>query len=103
MKESKKISTLINLIKKNQQVLEKIEKFYDSFIKEEIIGTKNKQYKSIIISDIITNYYTCLETIFLRISKFFENDLTNEKWHQDLLEKMTLEINSIREKVISND
>ena len=40
-----------------------------------------------VITQSLTNYYTCLETIFLRISKFFENNLDKDQWHQSLLEK----------------
>jgi hypothetical protein len=52
---------------------------------------------------VITSYYTCLETIFLRISQFFENQLNPEKWHKHLLEKMRIQINGVREQAISDD
>jgi hypothetical protein len=52
---------------------------------------------------VVTNYYTCLETIFLRISQFFENQLNSEKWHKHLLEKMRIQINGVREQAISDD
>jgi len=55
------------------------------------------------VASIIESYFTCTETIFLRISQFFENNLSEHRWHKDLLEKMTLEIKDIRPKVISAD
>jgi hypothetical protein len=51
---------------------------------------------------IIESYYTCCETIFFRISQFFENSLSDNRWHKDLLEKMTLEITDLRPNVIDD-
>lgn len=56
-----------------------------------------------ILAQALSNYYTCLGTIFFRISQFFENNLANDRWHQVLLSKMTLEIEDVRERVISDD
>jgi hypothetical protein len=50
----------------------------------------------IVLAEIIANYYTCLETIFLRVSQHFENNLAAERRHQDLLEKMTIDIDGVR-------
>jgi hypothetical protein len=59
--------------------------------------------QAIVLADILVSYYTCLETMFLRISQLFENDLAPEKWHQDLLRKMSLRIEGIRDPVISDN
>ncbi len=40
--------------------------------------------------------------MFLRISQFFENNLRPQKWHQELLRKMTLRIAGTREAVLSD-
>jgi hypothetical protein len=104
MNNPEKIIVLKNIIQKNTEVLEKLERFYDDFIEQEIKEAQTKkQSAAIVIADILVNYYTCVETIFLRISQFFENNLSAEKWHQDLLDKMVLELNPIRERVIGND
>jgi hypothetical protein len=39
--------------------------------------------------------------VFLRISQFFENTLDPERWHTDLLEKMTLQIEGVRLPAVS--
>jgi len=54
------------------------------------------------MAEILVDFYTCLETLFLRISRFFENNLQTDKWHSDLLHKMTLEMNKIRPAVLSD-
>ena len=38
----------------------------------------------------------------MRISQFFENHLSQDRWHADLLEKMTLRIEGTRDAVISD-
>ena len=59
--------------------------------------------KAVVIAELLSKYYTCMETIFLRISQFFENSLSAERWHADLLDKMTLKIESVREAVIRDE
>ena len=59
--------------------------------------------EAMVIAQSMTNYYTCIETIFLRVSRFFENNLSKERWHQELLDRMTIEIEGIRKAVISDD
>ena len=61
-----------------------------------------KHASAIVIAELMVDYYTCLETCFLRISQFFENHLSDSRWHADLLEKMTLRIEGTRDAVISD-
>jgi len=42
------------------------------------------------------NIYGCVENACLRISKFFENGLSKDNWHRDLLNRMLLDISGIR-------
>ncbi len=44
----------------------------------------------------IQTLYGVLENYFLRISRYFENSLPSDRWHQALVDKMGLEIPSIR-------
>jgi hypothetical protein len=54
------------------------------------------------LADLVDSVYTCLETLFLRVSRFFENELENDRWHQDLLDKMKIEIPGVRKAVVSD-
>jgi hypothetical protein len=40
--------------------------------------------------------YGVLENYFLRISKVFENNLSLDRWHRELVEKMTLDVPELR-------
>ncbi len=50
----------------------------------------------------IHSLYGVLENYFLRVSKYFENSLPPDRWHQSLVEKMRLEIPGVRPAVITD-
>ena len=56
-----------------------------------------------IVAGLLENYYTCLETIFLRISHSFDNNLDAARRHDDLLQKMTLAIDGVRTAAVSEE
>ena len=94
------INTLLGEINKTQKILKKIDVFYIEFINE----NKDKSVaNAIVVAESFVNLYTCLETLFLKISQHFENNLKSHKWHSDLLRKMTLRIENIREPVLSDE
>lgn len=91
----KKIKVLISYIQDTKAELKNIFSHYKE------IEKKKDWQSSILLGKIFENFYTSLETVFLKISQYFENDLQPDKWHKDLLEKMKLKIEGIREPVIS--
>lgn len=50
----------------------------------------------------IQTIYGVIENYFLRISKFFENSLPSDRWHQALVERMGLEIPEVRPPLLSD-
>ena len=92
------IRTLSAEINKSISVLTRIEDYILDFQQQNLDNPGLD--KAMIITQALTNYYTCIETIFLRISKFFENNLDKEQWHRSLLNKMILEIENVRPKII---
>ena len=56
---------------------------------------------ALIAAGYLETYYTALETFFLRVSQFFENNLQPDRWHSALLDKMTLAIPGLRAPVVS--
>ena len=95
----REVRLLIEEIRKSRQALAKIEAFYDRLIPPPGSEARSPE-RAIVIADLLAKYYTCAETIFLRISQFFENSLADDRWHADLLRKMTLSIPGIRAAVI---
>ncbi len=94
--------TVLGEIKKSRSVLNRINTYYsDKFTGEKRLAESTES--AIVLAEVLENYYTCCETIFLRISQYFENRLSKDEWHEDLLRKMTLEIPEIRPQVISDE
>jgi hypothetical protein len=91
---------LIAEISKTEKILAEIRSFYNEHKAKdrELLGKGRSA--GIILAEILTDYYACLETLFLRISRHFENNLQPDRWHADLLHKMTLRIEGVRIPVI---
>lgn len=96
------ISELSARISKTETLLLRIGEEYDGFMQGDFSRIQSANARAIVIAELMVDYYTCLETCFLRISQFFENHLSAERWHADLLEKMTLRIEGTRDAVISD-
>lgn len=103
MKKIDLTAELIGDIKKNRLMLSKIDSFYKGFTKDELVSLGKNKISGIVMSEIMVDFYTCLETLFIKISQFFENTLKKDKWHSDLIYKMTLEIEGSRIAVISDE
>ena len=91
---------LLNTLGQLDKTFSYYEEFREDFPRN---GLNHKKYDLVILADILTDYYTCLETAFVRISKFFENNLEQDRWHKHLLEKMILDIPGIRKAVLSKE
>lgn len=95
------INSLRAEIARSISVLEKIERYFIAFQQNRLSAEPDTD-AAMVIAQSLTNYYTCIETLFLRISQFFENGLDQGRWHQSLLNKMVLEIPQTRPRVISD-
>jgi hypothetical protein len=99
---TKDLALLIAEINKNIAVLQRIRDFLDTTVQRELAASGKTPATALMMAGIIENYYTCLETLFLRISQNFENHLDAQNWRQILLDRMTLRIPGLRERVVSD-
>ena len=97
------IPELIALIRAHRRRLEAVYQSMESALDDEIVRLGRTTISALIVAGLLENYYTCLETIFLRISQSFENNLDPARWHNDLLQKMTLEIEGVRAAAVSGE
>jgi len=88
-------------ILKNLGTLERQVESLQAALDRDLTLLGRTQNAALIVVGLLENYCTCLETAFLRISQFFENTLDPERWHTDLLEKMTLHIEGVRVPAVS--
>ena len=96
------LQTLIDETRSSLTVLQNIISYYEKFMTKPESKSHTTE-NAIIISEVVVSFYTCLETIFIRISQYFENSLDTSRWHKDVLHKMTIPITGIRERVISDE
>lgn len=94
-------STLTSLINRNMKFLSRLMTSMDQVFTDDLQKIGRTDTSALMVAGLLENYYTCLETIFFRISQFFENDLQEEQWHRDLLDKMTLDIEGVRIAAVS--
>jgi hypothetical protein len=97
------IQVLISELEKGGTVLARIHDFYQDYLSRTDDARARLTEQAIVIANSLSGWYTCLETQFLRISRCFENSLAADRWHQDLLDKMTLDLPGIRPAVIQSD
>jgi len=102
MSVREQLLSLCGELQTSMAVLQKILAYYDEFTEENSSNMKTKE-NGIVISEIASNFYTCLETVFFRISRFFENSLDPARWHKEVLRKMTVTVPGIRERVITDE
>jgi hypothetical protein len=101
MSKFEMIAELKGNLQKVQKNIDKIILFHEEFLNNRSNMPSGKPYDLIVLADIFADFYTCAETGFVRISKFFENNLEKDRWHSQLLEKMTIEIPGIRPSALS--
>ena len=96
------LELLVAEIRKNIEIADHIRYFIDTTEQHEVAILGKTTATALMMASMIENYYTCLETLFLRVSQNFENHLDEKRWHQTLLDRMTLQVPNIREQVISD-
>ena len=102
MKESNaNIAVLIAQAENTLSILQENRDFYKQFKDNEFVALGKTTTSAMVLSQVIVDFYTCLETFFFRVSQEFENKLSKDQWHKELLQKMALSIPGIRIRVIS--
>ncbi len=92
---------LVGVIEKHLRTLNRLRSSLSSALANDVRILGRTANAALIVAGLLDNYYACLETIFLRISQFFENELSPDHWHSDLLEKMTIHIEGVRIPAVS--
>ena len=72
---------LVALIRAHQRRLEAVYRSMESAHDGEIAQLGKTPISALIAAGLLKNYYTCLETIFLRISQSFDNNLDAARRH----------------------
>ncbi|MBE9174972.1 hypothetical protein IQ225_06045 [Synechocystis salina LEGE 06155] len=92
---------LVGEIRESIVVLKQINQLYVSYSQTFAATDKRDIRDAVLLTDILCNTYTCIETILFRISRGFENHLDPNQWHKELLRKMRIDVPGIRKAVLS--
>jgi hypothetical protein len=95
------VSDLVEEVLKTRKILAKVARFRDEFLQGDFRRLGRTRVSAIAFAEVFDNYYTALETLFVRISQFYGNNLERDRWHSGLLHKMTLSLPDVREAVLS--
>jgi len=85
------------------RVLDDMERFLAERRVPAEAGAAPDRGERIVLAQILENTYTAVETALLRISQGFDNTLNPERWHANLLDKMLLEKQGVRPRVLSDE
>lgn len=103
MSAERKVDDLREELIKTRQMVAKIDAFYQEFVAGDFKRLGRSRLTGIGLAEIFDNFYTCLETFFVRVNQFYGNGLQDHRWHADLLHKMTLGIPDVREPVLRDE
>ncbi len=93
---------LAGLIEKQVELSGKLMQAIEKAKSEDLPKLGRTANAAVMLAGLIENYYTCLETAYLKISQHFENHLDPSRWHAALLEKMTIRIEGVRIPAVSD-
>ncbi len=96
-------SVLLGELDKGLKELTGLHAFFEHTLAEDLPKLGRGRSGAVLIAGIIDTYYTCLETMFFRVSQFFENSLSKERWHADLLQRMRIAVKGERAEVIGDE
>ena len=96
------MKTLTGEVEKTLVVLHRLFDYLSEFLSDRLPGMGRTTDSAFVVAGALENYYTAAETLFVRISQAFENSLPPDRWHTELLHKMTIQVPETRPKVISD-
>jgi hypothetical protein len=85
------------------RVLDDMGRFLEEQLPSLETGSTPDRAQPIVVAQILENSYAAIETALLRIAQGFDNSLSPDRWHADLLDKMVLEKSGIRPRVLSDE
>ena len=62
----------------------------------------NDELDLMVLGACLHGLYNAVEAYFLRVAKFFENNIDDAAWHRDLLDRMRIDIPDIRPALIAD-
>lgn len=97
------IAVLIAQAENTLEIINQNRQFYLTFKENEYVLLGQGTVSAMVLSQVFVDFYTCVETFLFRVSQEFENNLREDQWHKDLLQKMALNIPDIRPAILGTE
>lgn len=82
-------------------VLDDIAAFHrESYARPELADERSH---GLVVATLLENYYTAAETVLFRIAQEFGNRVSAERWHANLLDRLSRAVEGIRPRVLAAD
>ncbi len=95
------IAILKSEIEADRKRIESVFAKFDKAFKE---FSDTKEYAKLIESAFyLSQLYSGFESIFKNIAKTFENNIEQDYWHKSLLDRMKLEVEDLRPRLVSDE
>ncbi|TVQ41614.1 MAG: hypothetical protein EA384_00055 [Spirochaetaceae bacterium] len=66
-------------------------------------GGSENEFEYAALGYTLHNLYSAMESYFVRIARFFENNIEPSAWYRELIDRMTLEIEGVRPALFDID
>ena len=96
------LAVTVGEVRKTMEILGRICDYLTGFLSNRLPRAGKTTDSAFVVAGALENYYTAAETLFVRISQTFENQLPPNRWHAELLHKMTIQIPGVRPNAISD-
>ena len=103
MKENSDLKDLVGAIESQKAIFDDLFNKIRSYVAEDLKEVERDWKSALVIVGLLANYYTAVETVLFRIAQEFGNQLSTERWHADLLERLNHAVDEIRPRVIQRD
>jgi hypothetical protein len=85
------------------RVLTELHDYLLQILADDVSREGKNRKNGLVVAGLLENYYTAAETVMFRIAQTFGNSIDGERWHADLLHRLTIEVNGIRPRVLTDD
>ncbi len=102
MKDQRSVLLLTSELEADYQYIQEASALLDRARHRLDLSGLNDELDLMVLGACLHGLYNAIEAYFLRVAKFFENNIDETTWHRDLLDRMTLDIPGIRPALIDD-
>lgn len=102
MRDQRSIALLVRELENDLSFIKDAVALRDSAVRRAEGSAWADELDLMVLGSCLHSIYNAIEGYFLRVAKFFENNVDQQAWHRDLLDRMTLEIPAVRPSLVTD-